>query len=322
MLIRWQTSPSVYGQEFIWAWVAEINPYADGEDHIVNAGMPRHFGDGKDYWTPLDYSADLPGNNMFSPWSNPNSERSDGYSTGIGVEVVATGVGMSGKDVRVKFYLTNPKNGPPSKPQMVAIAPTHSEYVPPDTFATGSRLSWSQNLEPDLAGYEIWRTSNESNYTTWAHVADAPRDSTDYDSYYLEPWLSGVHGYLYRIRAKDSSGKYSTFSDPCAFSTNLTTGFWKHSLRSNLQMNRLMVVARPNPFKGNTSLVFDVPSDGSAEMSIHDLLGQRVAVVLDEFRHAGLNSVAFDASNLSPGTYTCLLKVGGNLCSTRIIVTP
>lgn len=59
----------------------------------------------------------------------------------------------------------------------------------------------------------------------------------------------------------------------------------------------------PNPFTDGTRLSFEVPHDGHVTLEVFDLLGRRLAVVVDEQRTAGLHTVDLDAGNLATGRY-------------------
>ncbi|MFQ5604006.1 MAG: T9SS type A sorting domain-containing protein [bacterium] len=59
----------------------------------------------------------------------------------------------------------------------------------------------------------------------------------------------------------------------------------------------------PNPFNPVTRIEFSLPAASHVTLRIYDLLGQEVAVVLDEFKSAGEHAVEFDASDLPNGVY-------------------
>lgn len=61
-------------------------------------------------------------------------------------------------------------------------------------------------------------------------------------------------------------------------------------------------------------------STGKVELSIYNLLGQKVAVLVDESKPAGNYSLTWDASGFSSGIYYCILRVGGNVVQTRKMV--
>jgi len=66
----------------------------------------------------------------------------------------------------------------------------------------------------------------------------------------------------------------------------------------------------PNPFNPSTTISYSVPSTVHVELSVYDVLGQRVATLVNETISAGQHQVVFDASRLSSGTYIYRLQAG------------
>jgi hypothetical protein len=59
----------------------------------------------------------------------------------------------------------------------------------------------------------------------------------------------------------------------------------------------------PNPFNPTTMIQYDLPFATFVTMRIFDVLGQEVAVLLQEYKKAGRYTVAFDAEDLPSGIY-------------------
>ena len=59
----------------------------------------------------------------------------------------------------------------------------------------------------------------------------------------------------------------------------------------------------PNPFNPATSINFSVANDGMVNLEIFNMLGEKVATLLNEYKPAGKYSVNFDASKLASGIY-------------------
>lgn len=66
----------------------------------------------------------------------------------------------------------------------------------------------------------------------------------------------------------------------------------------------------PNPFNPSTSINFTVPVTSDVQLTVFNLLGQKVATLVNERRSAGNHSVRFDARNLSSGVYFYQLQAG------------
>jgi hypothetical protein len=65
----------------------------------------------------------------------------------------------------------------------------------------------------------------------------------------------------------------------------------------------------PNPFNPGTTIRFALPTAADIELAIYDMLGRRVALLLDERRDAGWHSVVWDAAGFASGVYLYRLLV-------------
>jgi len=68
----------------------------------------------------------------------------------------------------------------------------------------------------------------------------------------------------------------------------------------------------PNPFNPSTVIRYNLASAGFVSIKIYDLLGREVAVLVNEYKHAGSYSKTFSAEyqNLSGGVYFYKLSIG------------
>ncbi len=69
----------------------------------------------------------------------------------------------------------------------------------------------------------------------------------------------------------------------------------------------------PNPFSGVTTITFELTQAGDVTLTVYDLLGREVAVLVDEYLSASAYDATFDASSLPSGMYVYRLQtVGGS----------
>jgi hypothetical protein len=66
----------------------------------------------------------------------------------------------------------------------------------------------------------------------------------------------------------------------------------------------------PNPFSSSTTIKYELPKSSEVRLSVYDLLGREVSVLVNERRNAGVYEVRFDASGLSSGVYFYRLQAG------------
>ncbi|MCX6257930.1 MAG: choice-of-anchor D domain-containing protein [Bacteroidia bacterium] len=67
----------------------------------------------------------------------------------------------------------------------------------------------------------------------------------------------------------------------------------------------------PNPFKDVTSISFYIPSDSYAEISIFNVLGEKLETILSKEMPAGKHTIMFDATNYPSGSYFYRLITNG-----------
>ncbi len=78
----------------------------------------------------------------------------------------------------------------------------------------------------------------------------------------------------------------------------------------------------PNPFNPRTVIGFRVGTQdlASLRLTVHDLLGREVAVLVNGVMPAGTHSVSFDASRLSSGVYLYRLESAGEVLTRKMVL--
>lgn len=66
----------------------------------------------------------------------------------------------------------------------------------------------------------------------------------------------------------------------------------------------------PNPFNPTTTIRFAIPSSSRVTLTVLDLLGRVVSVLVNERKNAGFHEITFNASNLASGVYFYRLFAG------------
>jgi N-acetylneuraminic acid mutarotase len=66
----------------------------------------------------------------------------------------------------------------------------------------------------------------------------------------------------------------------------------------------------PNPFNPVTKIQYSIPKAGLVKLSVYDILGKEVSLLLNEYRLPGNYIIDFDASNLSSGVYFYKISSG------------
>ncbi len=66
----------------------------------------------------------------------------------------------------------------------------------------------------------------------------------------------------------------------------------------------------PNPFNPSTAIKFQIPIPNFVTLEIYDLVGQKVATLVNENLNAGIHSVEWNATGFASGVYLYRLQVG------------
>ncbi|MCU0344833.1 MAG: T9SS type A sorting domain-containing protein [Ignavibacterium sp.] len=76
----------------------------------------------------------------------------------------------------------------------------------------------------------------------------------------------------------------------------------------------------PNPFNPSTRITFNLTEEGLTNISVYNLLGQKVATVLNQELVAGRHTVDFSGANLSSGVYFYKLESGKNVATQKMML--
>ena len=76
----------------------------------------------------------------------------------------------------------------------------------------------------------------------------------------------------------------------------------------------------PNPTTGRATIKYDLPAPQQVRIEVYDVLGRRIAVLVDEEVEAGFHTAVFDASRLASGTYLYRIEAGSFTDVRRMLV--
>jgi hypothetical protein len=76
----------------------------------------------------------------------------------------------------------------------------------------------------------------------------------------------------------------------------------------------------PNPFNATTTISFTLSSHSEVDLAVYDVLGRRVAQLVDGQLIAGDHRVAWNADGVSSGLYFYRLSVEGRVDGGRMVL--
>jgi len=67
----------------------------------------------------------------------------------------------------------------------------------------------------------------------------------------------------------------------------------------------------PNPFNPTTTIVYKIAKQGQVSLTVYDILGRVVAILVNSDQAQGIYTLRFDASQFSSGIYFYQLRASG-----------
>jgi hypothetical protein len=119
-------------------------------------------------------------------------------------------------------------------------------------------------------------------------------------------------------------------SDSTLFAGTRGAGVWRRPLRemvtavddapAGVPLSFALEQNYPNPFNPSSTITFELPRSSDVKLSVFDLLGREISVLVNERREAGVHQVKFDGSGLASGVYFYRLKAGEIVATKRSIL--
>jgi hypothetical protein len=166
-------------------------------------------------------------------------------------------------------------------------------------------LVWETASELNNSGFSVERTSTNSEYTEVGFVPGFGT-TTEAKSYSFSDQNLQNGNYTYRLKQIDFDGTFE-YSEEVEVEVIAPVLF---SLEQNY----------PNPFNPSTSIKYSVPESGNIRLSVYNIVGEEVAVLVNGFSQAGSFEVTFDASNLSTGVYLYKLQSANSVQTKKMIL--
>ena len=282
-----------------WRWnnrSQEAIPIYFTEDQNGKAKIDvKYAGDGNDAFR-IGY------NEVFSPWSNPNSFKEDRTPTPFGFKIDSLTTGVYSLDI----YVNSSTEAPPSKPIGLIVSP--------DSISNSFKLDWQPNIEPDLSEYEISRKNGDD----WK-ITGITKDTSFIDDSIYNVSSTGLLATDYRVRAKDAQNLYSVYSDIKSVITKLVDKITNINEKNAVKEYKLYQ-NYPNPFNPATTINYQIPTGGIVSLKVYDLLGREVAALVNEEKPAGSYDITLNANNFASGVYFYTIHTNNFTASKKMIL--
>ena len=164
-------------------------------------------------------------------------------------------------------------------------------------------LAWRTETEVNNYGFEIQKS--EQSQLDWESIgfvngngnSNSPREYEFTDRY------PGFGKYLYRLRQIDNDGTYR-------FSNTI-------DVTVNSPGNYVLYQNYPNPFNPETKIEYQIKNDGIVKLTVFDILGREVKVLVNEKKNTGKYFIDWKGENsngekVSSGIYFYKMEVREN----------
>ncbi|MEO6693700.1 MAG: T9SS type A sorting domain-containing protein [Ignavibacteria bacterium] len=157
-------------------------------------------------------------------------------------------------------------------------------------------LNWTTSFEENNSGFEIHRSSEESDWSIIGFVHGYGNSTINH--YYSFNDVNLTSGnYKYRLKQIDFNGNYNFHY----LTNNVIIGIpEKFFLSQNY----------PNPFNPFTIINYQITISDQVSIKIYDFSGKEVAQIINEIKGAGFYSIKFQPKDLPSGVYYYKIESG------------
>lgn len=157
-------------------------------------------------------------------------------------------------------------------------------------------LNWSTSTETNNQGFEVQRKQDNEYYTIGFVQGNGTTNEMNNYSFIDQNVSPGF--YSYRLKQVDFNGS-TEYSNEIQIEVTTPATF---VLNQNY----------PNPFNPSTRIKFSIPSSEFVNLSVFNLVGEKVGELINEILNEGEYNLTFDASHLPSGIYIAKLSAGNS----------
>jgi photosystem II stability/assembly factor-like uncharacterized protein len=204
-------------------------------------------------------------------------------------------VGDSGTILYTKTGGEKPVNSPPLEFHLLSPANEDSMGMPYSLVFTWSE---SEDSDGDVISYSL--LFSEDSCKTWKSYGPVTNTSISISG----PGFPGR--YYWTVIAADGMSAVPASE---VFSFNIVTIAGVSSIE-DIPRSFTLYQNYPNPFNPSTKIKYDVPAEEKVTIKIYDILGNEIAVLVNEYMKRGSYVTGWNAENLPSGIYFCAIKAG------------
>lgn len=206
----------------------------------------------------------------------------------------------------VTFKVTDNGVGALSATKVVSIVVANVNRAPSfTTVLPAGRIVPVHNVP---VGWSFFYTANDPDGDPLTFSLEAGPNGSSITANGIFTWIPTVDqlGRSYVVHVKVSDGTLFVTHSQTITAASTLTGVEELGIPTEF----VLLQNYPNPFNPTTSIQFGLPSESHVRLTVFNLLGQEVAVLVNASMGAGYHKVNFDASRLNTGMY--IYKIEAN----------
>ena len=155
-------------------------------------------------------------------------------------------------------------------------------------------LNWKTATEVNNNGFEVQREVRDqkseagSQWENLGFLQGHGNSNSPKEYSFTDKNLTGGTNFVYRLKQIDNDGQYQ----------------YSKEVEVEVVPTQFAIYQNyPNPFNPETNIKFDLPEASKVRINVYNILGEKVAELLNKTVEPGFHQVEFNGSNLSSGTY-------------------
>ena len=188
-----------------------------------------------------------------------------------------------------------------------------------DTDQQVNVVFWDRSGNPTVSGGEVWNRSNR----TYLWIVNTPY-STNIIDVASQTVADNATWNLVWYKSNYTMGDtiVITYDAPLQAGVdeftfqNTIAGIEEEIISATFSLNQNY----PNPFNPITTIRFTLPERSNVQLNVYNILGQKIATLINNEMNSGQHSVLFNGVGLSSGVYFYILKVDEKFYETKKMI--
>ena len=172
----------------------------------------------------------------------------------------------------------------------------------------GNQITWL---------YEEWENDQQVNSSKNTSTYDENGNQITwlYEEWENDQWVKNDNWFQIKNYKKES---YYHFFGYKGYKIEIT---WRNITSVGNEIdNNLSTIAFPNPFVNSTTIKYNLFEPSNVKIEIYNTLGNKITILVNEYKDVGEHQVIFNADNLPQGIYYYTIQIGKQIKSRKLLL--